>query len=188
MIDRHLRSPAPTSGSRPPSTHFAARGRQPVRSEGKPHPKNAPVQVTPRQRLTLSRCCRPRRRNVPVPDLRADEDVSEMDNARRAGVADSYPATAAATGWSPAARRAACAAAVLVCLLGVTACRPSTASPGTGTGTDSPGSNTPGAGQPQQCGQPQVPKDPSASLPPLGSPFVPKDPSASLPPLPGCGS
>ena len=114
-----------------------------------------------------------------------------MDNARRAGVADSYPATAAATGSSPAARRAACAAVVLVCLSGVTACRPSTASPGTGTGTGSPGSNSPGAGQvqqPQQCGQPQVPKDPSASLPPLGSPFVPKDPSASLPPLPGCGS
>jgi hypothetical protein len=114
-----------------------------------------------------------------------------MDNARRAGVADSYPATAAATGWSPAARRAACAAAVLACLLGVTACRPSTASPGIGTGTGSPDSNSPGAGQvqqPQQCGQPQVPKDPSGSLPPLGSPFVPKDPSASLPSLPGCGS
>ena len=114
-----------------------------------------------------------------------------MDNARWAGAADSYPATAAATRRSPAARRAACAAVVLVCLSGVTACRPSTASPGTGRGTGSPGSHTPGAGQvqqPQQCGQPQVPKDPSASLPPLGSPFVPKDPSASLPPLPGCGS
>jgi hypothetical protein len=58
----------------------------------------------------------------PIPGT--DEDVSDMDKTSQAGAAELNRAAPAATGWSPAVWRAACAAAALVCLLSVSAAVP----------------------------------------------------------------
>jgi hypothetical protein len=108
-----------------------------------------------------------------------------MDKTSQAGAAKLNRAARAAIGWSPAAHRTACAAVVLLCLFGATACSHPKPTP-----SQAPGTSSLGAGQfQQQQGGSQDGVPPcGGSLPPLGTPQVPSGhPSTSLPPL-GSGS